>query len=89
MVHKVIYCTAPFETYLVAMNVTDNKQKRALLLYQAWQGTQELFDMFMDTGEIYATALKKLDDYFAPRKNVDFETFQFRQNKNVLCEVHP
>ena len=28
-----------FETYLVAVNVTDDKQKRALLLYQAGQET--------------------------------------------------
>ena len=28
-----------FETYLIALNVTDNKQKRALLLYQAGQAT--------------------------------------------------
>ena len=63
----------------MAVNVTDDKQKRALLLYQAGQETQELFDMFTDTGETYATALQKLDDYFAPKKNADFEMFQFRQ----------
>ena len=40
---------------------------------------QELFNTFTDTGETYATALKMLDDYFAPKKNVDFETFQFQQ----------
>jgi hypothetical protein len=68
-----------FETFLVAVNVTDDKQKRALLLYQAGQDTQELFDTLTDTGEDYATAIGKLDAYFAPKKNVDFETFQFRQ----------
>jgi len=33
-----------FQTYLVAVNVTDDKQKRALLLYQAGQETQEIFE---------------------------------------------
>ena len=32
-----------------------------------------------DTGDDYDTAQKKLDDYFSPKKNVDFEVFQFRQ----------
>ena len=60
-----------FETYISAINVTDDKQKRALLLYQAGQETQELFDTFTDTGTDYATAMTKLDTYFNPKKNVD------------------
>ena len=68
-----------FETYLVALNITDDKQKRALLLYQAGQETQEIFDTLAETGEDYSTALAKLDEYFLPKKNLDYETFQFRQ----------
>ena len=68
-----------FETYLVATNVTADKQKRALLLYQAGEETQDLFDTLTDTGTDYATALTKLDAYFTPKKNVDYEIFQFRQ----------
>ena len=66
-----------FETYLLALNITDNKQKRALLLYQAGQETQEIFDTLTDTGEDYKTAVTKLDEYFLPKKNVDYETFSF------------
>ena len=68
-----------FETYLDALKITDDKQKRALLLYQAGQETQELFDTLPDTGDDYATAVAKLDEHFLPKKNVDYETFQFRQ----------
>ena len=57
-----------FETYLIAVNVTDDKQKRALLLYQAGQSTQELFDTLTDTGEDFTTAMAKLDAYFMPKK---------------------
>ena len=60
-----------FETYISAINainVTDDKQKRALLLYQAGQETQELFDTFTDTGTDYATAVTKLDTYFQPQE---------------------
>ena len=70
-----------FETYLVALNVTEDKQKRALLLYQAGQSTQEIFDTLPGTGEEddYETAMTKLNEYFSPKKNVDYEIFQFRQ----------
>ncbi len=69
-----------FETYLVALNIAEDKQKRAVLLYQAGQlqETQEIFDTLTETGEDYKTALDKLDAYFLPKKNVDYETFQFR-----------
>ena len=30
-------------------------------------------------GDDYKRALEKLDKYFVPQKNVDYETFQFRQ----------
>ena len=61
------------------MNITDNKQKRALLLYQAGPETQEIFETLTDTGDDYKTAQEKLDAYFSPKKNVDYEIFQFRQ----------
>jgi len=76
-----------FETYLVALDVKDDKQKRALLLYQAGQETQEIFDTLTETGENYETALAKLDEYFLPKKNVDYETFQFRQAKQKSDET--
>ena len=35
-----------FEIYLIAVNVKDDVQKRALLLYQAGEATQEIFDEY-------------------------------------------
>ena len=61
------------------MNISDDKQKRALLLYQAGPETQEIFETLTDTGDDYKTAQEKLDAYFSPKKNVDYEIFQFRQ----------
>ena len=68
-----------FETYILATNITDDKQKRAMLLYQAGPDTQDIFETLEETGEDYDTAKKKLDEYFLPKKNVDYEVFQFRQ----------
>ena len=61
------------------MNITDGKQQKAVLLYQAGQAIQEIFDTLPDTGDDYAAAMAKLDGYFTPKKNVDFEVFQFRK----------
>ena len=61
------------------MNITDDKQKRALLLYQAGPETQEIFETLTDTGDDYKTAQEKLDAYCSPKKNVNYEIFQFRQ----------
>ena len=71
--------TKRFQTYIVPMNITNDKQKRALLLYQAGEATQEIFETLPETGEDYATAQAKLDKYFSPKKNVDYKVFQFRQ----------
>ena len=71
--------TKRFQTYIAAMNITEDKQKRALLLYQAGEATQEIFETLAGTGEDYATAQEKLDAYFSPKKNVDYQIFQFRQ----------
>ena len=76
-----------FETYLVAINVTDAKKKRALLLYQAGEETQEIFDTLIDTGEDYDTAIEKLDEYFSQKKNLEYEIFQFRPAKQNIDET--
>ena len=71
--------TKRFQTYVTALNIKDDKQKRALLLYQAGETTQEIFETLEETGEDSKTAKEKLDEYFLPRKNVDYEIFQFRK----------
>ena len=75
-----------FETYLVAANITDDKQKCAMLLYQVGSAAQDIFETLSDTGSDYATSKKKLDDYFSPKKNVDYEVFQFQQAKQLSGE---
>ena len=78
--------TKRFETYLIATNITNDTQKRAMLLYQAGSATQDIFETLSDTGSDYATAKKKLDDYFSPKKNVDYEVFQFQQAQQLSGE---
>ena len=70
-----------FQTYLLAMNITDPTQQRALLLYQVGQHTQDIFDTIPNNGQPadYDTAMRKLEEYFLPKRNVTYEIFQFRQ----------
>ena len=67
------------ETYLVTLNTTVDMQKRELLLYQAGQATQEIFDTYTETGEDFGMVMTRLDGYFSMKKNVDYVVFQFRQ----------
>ena len=69
-----------FKTYLLAANITDPTQKRALLLYLSGPDVPELFDTLPDKGEDkdFDVAVRKLTDY-APKQNTDFEIYKFRQ----------
>ncbi|XP_068675612.1 uncharacterized protein [Montipora foliosa] len=75
-----------FETLLVAMNVTNKKRQRALLLHYAGEATNEIFDTLSNTtaGEgqdPFDKAVEALTNYFTPRQNREYETYVFRQAK--------
>ena len=70
-----------FQTYLLEMNIADRTQQRSLLLYQVGQHTEDIFDTIHNNGQPadYDTAMRKLGEYFLPKRNVTYEIFQFRQ----------
>ena len=70
-----------FNYYILAKGVTENAQKRALLLHLSGPAVQDIFETLPDTGgaDDYAKACDKLKEYFAPKKNLSFETHEFRQ----------
>ena len=59
------------QTYITAMGITENKQKRALLLYQEGSDTQYIFDTFSDNREEddYELDLQKLNHYLGRKKH--------------------
>ena len=60
-----------FEIYIIASAVTDNTQRKALLLHFAGEQVQELFGTFPDHNKFtYDESLQVLNDYFEPKKNV-------------------
>ena len=70
-----------FDYYIKASGVTRDEQKRALLLHVSREEVQDLFETMTDTGTTYAQAIDKLNEYFAPKKNIAFERHVFRQSK--------
>ena len=70
-----------FEMFILASGITDEKRKRALLLYQAGQRVREIFRQLPNTGTAadYKTATDKLTEYFEPQKNRRYEVYRFRQ----------
>ena len=75
------------ENLFVAAAISDKKRQRALLLYYAGEEVSEIFDTLPDTGEDFETAKTKLNAYFDPKKNVEFEIYTFRQAKQSLGET--
>ena len=80
---------ADFETFVIANDITDDKRKRALLLYQAGSRVREIFRQLHDTGEDkdYKKAVDKLNEYFEPQKNRLYEVYKFRQAKQQEGET--
>lgn len=71
--------TKSFEIYLTAAAITDDNQKRALLLHCAGHDVQETFDTLSNTGTTYKQAVDALTGYFTPKTNIRYERHQFRQ----------
>ena len=77
-----------FEIYIVATGVTDDKQKRALLLHSIGPHTFDKFET-LDTveNETYEQASTKLTAYFKPKVNVEYERAVFRRSKQEKGET--
>ena len=78
-----------FENFILAMGITRNDRKRAMLLHYAGEDVYSIFDTLADTGGVndYDTAKTKLEEHFNPRKNLEFEIYKFRQAKQNVDET--
>ena len=67
-----------FASYLTGKGVTDDKQKRALLLHAAGVDVQ-IYSTMVSEEEIFSftTTMKALDDYIVPKSTVPFESHFF------------
>ena len=76
---------------MIAVGVTNIHQKRAVLLHLLGSDGQEIFDTLPDTGNEFKTVIKKLDDYFQPKCNMNYEWCAFlsaRQKANETIDSY-
>ena len=83
----------------MAFDVTDAKGKRALLLHSAGVDVKKIHKTLIihttDKNEDeYTKTRDALNNYFMPKKNVEYEIFNFRQEKQKseesldMCYTH-
>ena len=77
-----------FENFTVAYDINADPRKKALLLHFAGPIVHDIYETLSpDTiGDNYADTLKVLNDYFLPKKNVEFAIYKFRQTKQEVNE---
>jgi transposase InsO family protein len=77
-----------FENLMVALDIESAKRKRALLLYYAGDEVYEVFATLPETGgeKDYDVARDKLTQYFDPKKNIEYEVYIFRREKQNAGE---
>ncbi|XP_071941023.1 uncharacterized protein [Antedon mediterranea] len=67
------------ENFFTAMNIRDDKRKRALLLHYAGEKVYDIFGTLQNTGNTYDEAKLAMKNYFEPKKNIPFAIYTFRQ----------
>ena len=77
-----------FENLLIALNITDGKRQRALMLFYGGNEIHEVYrSLTTPTDDLnFEDAKKKLTDYFEPKVNLTFEIFHFRQMRQGVSD---
>lgn len=70
-----------FERLMIALDITNSKRKRAMLLHYAGPKVDDIFDTLHETGndDDYDKAVDSLNTYFKPKANPLYEVYVFRQ----------
>ena len=75
-----------FDNLLVALDVSDEHRKKALLLYYGGKELHDIYDTISSVKDDYGVVKMKLTDYFEPKINLTFEVYNFRQMKQSQDE---
>ena len=68
-----------FDNFLVAMNITTDLQKRALLLHYGGFELHDVYESLTDMGATYAELKTAFAAYFDPKTNYCYETWNFQK----------
>ena len=69
------------EIFLTASGITNDNQKRAVLLHVSGKQVRDIFNTLSDVGTTYQEACERLVEYFLPKKNIIYERWQFHNAK--------
>ena len=74
-----------FENLVVALNVTDDRQKKAVLFKYIGEEAYEVYENLTSGAEdeTYEAVITLLDGHFAPKSNISYEPYllqNFKQN---------
>ena len=82
-----------FDNFLIALDITDNKRKRGLLLHLAGECVYDIFQGLVIADpdadpvvDAYLAAKRALDEHFSPKKNVEFERYTFHATRQSMNE---
>lgn len=65
----------------VAAEIKEKTRQSAFLLYYAEEEVCDIFETLPQSGDDFETAKEKLPEYFDPKKNVEYDIYNFRQAK--------
>ena len=72
----------------MAIDVTDDARKKALLLHYAGENVQDVFETFQNHDKSKFTRTKKaLAEHFQPKRNLSYNVFNFRKATQLEDET--
>ena len=76
------------ENLFVGLSINTRKRKKALLLHYAGDEVYDIYDTLNlnENSENYEATKTGLASYFKPRKNTQFEIFEFRNIKQLHAD---
>ena len=65
------------DLFIQASGITNDVQKRAILLHSSGKRVREIFSTLANTGTSYDEACTSLDTHFKPHKNIIYDRWLF------------
>ena len=77
-----------FNLFVVASGITNNEQKKALLLHMAGKEVKEIYrsSNSANVEENFDAIIGRLDAYFVPNKNLSYERYVFKKAQQLSTE---
>ena len=69
------------KSVLLPLTSRKKRGKAPFLLYYAEEEVCDIFETLPESGDDFETAKEKLTEYFDPKKNVQYDIYNFRQAK--------